>query len=49
MTMHGEGELTFEETLIKYLNKESLNNITGAVFTIEIIVKKFTQTKKEKE
>ena len=29
MTMHGEGELIFEETLIKYLNKQPLYNILG--------------------
>jgi len=32
MTMHAEGELTFEETLIKYLNKEPLHNILGSSF-----------------
>ena len=32
MTMHGEGELTFEETLMKYLNKEPLTNIIGTSF-----------------
>lgn len=32
MTMHGEGELTFEETLTKYLNKEPLNCILGTSF-----------------
>jgi len=29
MTMHGEGELIFEETLTKYLNKKPLYNILG--------------------
>ena len=32
MTMHGEGELTLEETLSKYLNKEPLNCILGTSF-----------------
>ena len=32
LTMHGEGELTFEETLMKYLNKEPLHNILGTSF-----------------
>ena len=29
MTMHGEGELIFEETLIKYFNRQPLYNILG--------------------
>ena len=32
MTMHGEGESTFEEALSKYLNKESLHNVLGTSF-----------------
>ena len=32
MTMHGEGELTWEEVLTKYPDKESLKNITGTSF-----------------
>jgi len=32
MTMHGEGELTLEETLSKYLNKEPLNCILGTSY-----------------
>ncbi len=32
MTMHGEGESTFEEALSKYLNRESLHNILGTSF-----------------
>ena len=32
LTMHGEGELTFEETLTKYLNKEPMTNILGTSF-----------------
>ena len=30
--MHGEGELTFEETLMKYLNKEPMTSILGTSF-----------------
>ena len=32
MTMHGEGESTFEEALSKYLNRESLHNVLGTSF-----------------
>jgi radical SAM superfamily enzyme YgiQ (UPF0313 family) len=32
MTMHGEGELTLEEVLTKYLNKEPLHSILGTSF-----------------
>ena len=32
MTMHGEGELTWEEVLTKYHDKQPLSNITGTSF-----------------
>ena len=49
LTMHGEGELTFEETLTKYLNEKPLHNILGTTFFDRSNTKKiFNNSKRER-